>query len=311
MPKRKRQDEPDLVKLLMGVGGEKQLLSPGEMIENLQERGYTIVKKDPVAERKIEHRAVGIATERWEGGSRLRFAVVSDTQLGSRKQQLTFLNVFYDRVVAEGIDTVLHAGDLFDGDGRVYPGQEFDLFLHGYDRQLDYGAERYPRRDGVTTYVIAGNHDWSFWQRKGADILKELATRRPDITYLGPMSAQIELGSIRVQLIHLKSGLTYARSYKLQKIIEQLPPESKPEMLFAGDRHSWAHVPMYRNCYGWQVGCFQSQTEHEKRLGLYPEIGGLLVEVHYGTKGADRPSGIVSVKHEIVPFFKPSIRDYP
>jgi predicted phosphodiesterase len=225
--------------------------------------------------------------ERWEGGTRLKFGVVSDTQLCSQKQQLTFLNQVYDKFQREGIDTVLHAGDLVDGDGRVYPGQEYDLFAHGFDRQLDYATEMYPRREGIKTHVISGNHDWSFHQRKGADILRSLAERRDDIVYHGYGGAKIILSGLNIYLIHLKSGLTYARSYKIQKIIEQFAPKEKPDLMFAGDKHSWAHLPMYRNVFAWQMGCFQAQTDHEKRLGLYPEIGALVVEAHFNTKGAD------------------------
>jgi predicted phosphodiesterase len=309
----------DLTKALLGGSTP---MSAQQMIESLQKQGYRIHKQDPLQEQGILEIKTN-SIERWEGGYRLKFGIVSDTQFGSRHQQITFLNQVYDKFVLEGIDTVLHCGDLVDGDGRVYPGQEFDLFIHGYDAQLDYAERMYPRRDGVSTKLIAGNHDWSFWQHKGADILKALSARRPDIEYLGSKSAQITLGGLRIQLMHPHvrgHSVTYARSYRLQKIIEQITPSQKPDMLFLGDKHSWAPLPMYRNVYGWQVGCFQSQTNFEKELGLYPEIGGLIVEVTYNTKGADvrdqtMPGhegrvSVVSIKDEILPLYVPLTNDF-
>lgn len=305
-------EELDLARLLSGAAAASgRPLLPEEMIQHLQERGYRIVREDPIQARKQPFvlKATKMAS-RWKGGKTLRFGVVSDTHLGSQKQQLTFLHNFYDRAAERGIATILHVGDLVDGDGRVYPGQEYDLFLHGYDRQLSYAAEHYPRREGIETYLIAGNHDWSFHQRKGADILAALAERRKDIKYLGPLAAQLDIDGIRIQLTHGKGGLTYARSYRAQRMIEAFTPENKPHLFFLGDRHSWNHLPNYRNVVGWQVGCWQSQTEHEKRLGIFPEIGGLFVEVDYGTEGADRPGGIVAVRDEVATYFVPLERDY-
>lgn len=309
----------ELLRALVGTEAQERM-DPDAMIQRLQAEGYRIVKDDPAWVKEDAASIKSSATSRWEGGHTVRFGVVSDTQLGSRKQQLTFLREVYQRFEDKGIDTVFHAGDMCDGDGRVYPGQQFDLFVHGYMRQLEYIVGSYPRRAGIKTHVIAGNHDWSFWQHGGADILDAMSRERDDIVYLGYGGAPIDIDGIKIYLIHLKSGLTYARSYKLQKVIEQFAPAQKPDMMFAGDRHSWAHIPMYRNVYGWQMGCFQAQTDFEKRLGLYPEIGALIVEVDYGTEGADKrelkKSGhegrksIVSIRHEVLPMYVPREADY-
>jgi len=285
-------------------------LSPEQMVETLQQQGYRITLDDPA---RLTQQHLSIHSESWqrfEGGKTLRYAVISCTHLGSRKQQLRFLHAFYARVADLGIDTVIHAGDLVDGDGRVYPGQAYDLFLTGFDAQLDYAAEKYPVLPGVQTYMISGNHDWSFHQRGGADLVKSLCKKRPDITYLGALTGQLTIDGLRIRVTHAKGGGTYARSYRLQKHIEQFAPEMKPDVYLIGNFHSWAHIPMYRNVVGWQLGCFQAQTEHEMRLGLYPEIGGLILEVHYGTEGADRPNGFVEVSGRVVPLYVPVDADY-
>lgn len=300
-------------KLIQALQAQAPAIKPPteqEMVEALQQAGYRIIKEDPVLARQQAVKFRSLGTQRWEGGKTLRFGAVSDTHIGSRHQQLTFLNTFYDRCVERGIDSVFHAGDLFDGNGRVYRGQEYDLFLFGYDKQLDYGVEHYPKRDGVTTYVIAGNHDWSFYKSQGADILAALAERRPDIKYLGPMGAKVEPDGLKVQITHGRGGSTYARSYRIQRLIENFTPEQKPEVFLLGNFHNWAPVPMVRNVIGWQMGCFQSQTDHEKALGLFPEIGGLILEIDYGSKGADRPKGIVAFRDEIIPFYVPKESDY-
>jgi len=104
--------------------------------------------------------------------------------------------------------------------------------------------------------------------------------------------------------MHGAGGASYARSYKLQKIIEQLAPEQKPHMLFLGHYHIQAHIPAYRNVEGYLIGCFQAQTPFLTRLGLQPTIGGLIVEV------ITDETGIKSVKTEWIPFYVQKKNDF-
>ncbi|MDP2325817.1 MAG: hypothetical protein Q8N51_17575, partial [Gammaproteobacteria bacterium] len=122
--------------------------------------------------------------------------------------------------------------------------------------------------------------------------------------------AKVLVDGVDVYLTHGAGGVAYARSYKMQRRIEQFAPEQKPEVYLIGHFHSWAHLPMYRNVDAWTIGCFQSQTDYLKRLGLYPEIGGLIMTIYRGTEGADRPGGFVRVVSEVVPFFLPVEGDY-
>jgi predicted phosphodiesterase len=312
MPKQNGQDETILA-ILSAIGGKSGAsipLKPEEMIQDLQAAGYRIVKHDPGSEQRHLKEIKTFSKERWEGGDIVKFGALSCTHLGSRQQQLTFLNALYDRFAAEGITTVLNCGDIAEGDGNVYRGQRYDVFLHGADVQRDYVTEKYPKRNGITTYMIAGNHDWSFWQRGGFNLLESVAERRPDIVYLGAMGAKVLVDGVHVYVSHGSGGNAYARSYKPQKRIEQFAPAEKPEVFLLGHYHSWNHLPMYRNVIGYQMGCLQSQTDYLKRVGLYPEIGGLILTIYRGTKGADRLGGFVRVVDEIIPLYKPKERDY-
>lgn len=305
----RKPDENNLVRLLMG-SQEKQLMTPKEMVSHLQEKGYKIVRDDPAAEQRKAAKIASFNKLRWEGGRVVKFGALSCTHLGSRQQQLTFLHTFYDRCSDGGIEHVFHMGDMTDGDGRVYKGQQFDSFLHGVDMQRDYVIEKYPSRKGVLTHLIAGNHDWSFWERGGYDVLKAVAGQRPDIRYYGAYGMTILLDGVHVYMSHGDGGLAYARSYKPQRRIEQFAPEQKPEVYFLGHYHVWDHLPMYRNVVGWQMGCFQSQTDYLKRKGVYPELGGVIVTIYLGTAGADRPNGFVRVIDEVVPFYVPKENDF-
>src|SRR5690606_37202969 len=112
-----------------------------------------------------------------------------------------------------------NGGDMVTGVG-VYRGQHAEIFLHTYDEQVDYTVENYPRREGITTHAIGGNHDLVFKKSIGADPLKAIADRRDDIEHLGQYSAWVELTpNFTLYLIHPAGSQAYAVSYKLQKLV--------------------------------------------------------------------------------------------
>lgn len=257
-------------------------LSTADMVRALEEAGYTVLRDRPV-ERVVELDAPGP-----EG--RVRFAVVSDTHLGHRRQQLTHLRDFYRAAAEWRAEFVLHAGDLVDGQ-RMHRDQEFELHRHGVDAQARYAVEAYPElrrgKRAWPTYVIGGNHDAAGWNDAGANVLGQVAAARDDIVYLGAPTAVFVHGGLRVMLMHPDGGMSYARSYKLQKIVEGFEADAKPHVLFCGHYHVACHVPGLRNVEAFLVPCFQSQTAFMRRKGLQPVIGGLLVEASWSRRGLE------------------------
>ena len=88
------------------VASEVHSLNDRDLILELEERGFTVTKDTP-QQRQIQ------LTDRPEG--RVRFAIVSDTHLGHRKQQLTHLTNFYEVAREWGAEFMLHGGDVVDG----------------------------------------------------------------------------------------------------------------------------------------------------------------------------------------------------
>jgi len=214
-----------------------------------------------------------------------KIGIVSDTHLGSQMQQITLLKEAYSAFKEEGIKQVFHAGDLVEGNGKLYKGQLYEMFIHGADKMLEYAEKVYPKVKGITTYVVGGSHDYCYFKDAGYDILKKLAERRNDIKYLGVSGAFINIGKIKIYVMHPGGGNTYARSYRMQKIIEQFPPKDKPNILLAGHLHITNELPSYRNVAGFQLPCFQTQTQYLREKGLNPDIGYLILEIFPDEKG--------------------------
>lgn len=269
-----------------------------DIIKQLQDEGYTVVKEELKTERRFR-----IDLKRFSGKS-YKFAAASDPHLGSRYQQLTHLHAFYKLAKKEGIDTILSPGDICEGNGNIYKGQEYEIFKHGADAQREYVIENYPKEEGITTYFIGGNHEDSFWKDDGYDIGRAIAKEREDMKYLGLYGAYVKVGGLRIYLHHPDGGVAYARSYRMQKLIEQFAPEQKPNIVLQGHFHIVNVLPMYRNVEGVNIGSFQAQTPYLKRKGLYPSVSGLFVEV------IPDPKGLARIKYELIPFYEVIENDF-
>jgi len=209
-----------------------------DAVKFLEEKGFSLNKSVVPTDTKI------IVDTKNLQGEVYKIGILSDTHLGSRFAQRTALETAYQHFYEEEIEIVLHSGDLVDGQ-KVYKGQEYELAVIGADRQMEYAIDKYPKVSGIKTYLIAGNHDASFQSSEGLDVCKHIASNRDDIEYCGSLGAEIVIGGIRFYLMHPGGGMAYARSYKTQKIIEQMAPESKPNVLLMGHWHT--------NCFPWRV----------------------------------------------------------
>ncbi len=94
---------------------------------------------------------------RYFSNKEIKFAVIADTHLCSNYEKLDELHTFYAICKKIGIDTVIHAGDLIDGNGKMYRGHLNEIHTYGAMRQVDYAVKNYPKVKGITTYFITGN----------------------------------------------------------------------------------------------------------------------------------------------------------
>lgn len=233
-----------------------------------------------------------------------KIGLVADTHLGSTKQQLTLLHKAYEIFAEENVAMVLHAGDISDGDGMVYTGQRFEMFLHGADNHIKYVVENYPKADFPTKF-ITGNHDESFYKSAGTDIGKAVSDKRKDLEYLGLYGAYINIGNLRIYLMHGSGGGAYAQSYKCQKICEKFKSgERKPHILVLGHYHNANILPSYRNIYAIQMPSMQGQTPFAVKKGLASEMGVVILEITPDTKG------IGMLRTDFIPFYTELDGDY-
>lgn len=269
-------------------------------IHNLRRRKdkpVVVEKKVIVQNQEPEHHK-----SKWDGTEVIKFAIMGDTQMGSKYSQLTYLHEFYDLCAAEGVKDIYHTGDLVDG-LKMRTGHEYELYTVSADDMRDDVIKNYPCRPGITTHFISGNHDASIYKQVGYDICSAIARARPDMEYLGRDCAVINLTpKCTLELRHPWDGTAYALSYKIQKMIEAMESDSKPNILAVGHYHK-AEYLFYRNIHALQTGCFQGQTPFTRGKGISVNIGGWIVTVR-----VDKDGYIQGFAPEFVPYYV-SIKD--
>lgn len=220
-------------------------------------------------------------------GDRIRFAVISDTHLGSKRERLEELHWAYDTLVDEGITDVYHPGDLVCGSG-IFPGQINEIHKHTYEDQVAYAVENYPRRPGITTRLIAGNHDLEgLFGRMGANPVVAFCNQRDDCVHDGDYQATYELEQgTRISVLHPKGGMGYAADYKVRKLAEGYESGTKPNVLLIGHFHRRGQFEA-RGIQCVLAGCFEGGGSFGARLGMSdPAVGFHIVEMTVGDDGS-------------------------
>jgi predicted phosphodiesterase len=221
-------------------------------------------------------RTIGIAPV---VGERQKIAVISDTHLGSKYCLRDQLRDFVHHAYDQGVREILHPGDVLDG---MYRHGIYEVSHVGLDEQARDLYETLPRLKGLNYRAITGNHDFTFTESSGVDVGVYLENYfkkhgREDLHFYGNRGAFLRVKGAVVHLWHPRSGVSYARSYAIQKHIEKYASGEKPNILLCGHWHVYCHV-YERGVHGLACPTFQGGgSAFSKSLGGAPAIGGLML----------------------------------
>jgi predicted phosphodiesterase len=215
----------------------------------------------------------------------LKFALVSDTHLGNKQSAKSELSDFYKKAWDEWVEAFIHCGDLVDWTWNVYKGQMYELENVWYDEQLKTTVNDYPYYWDIKTYVVWWNHDESFLKENWANIIKNIAHLRDDIIDMWFYDARIKLNGVSINAHHGWWNMSYAKSYKPQKLIENIDTRNQPDIFASGHRHDALYMA-YRNIHSFLPWAFLKQNLLAKRFNLGNTIGWWIVEVDIKEDGS-------------------------
>ena len=230
----------------------------------------------------------------------LKLLLISDTHLCSKYDRLDILRYLYDKAENNGIKHILHSGDFTDGRSNR-PEQVYELKESSYQGQVDYCIEKYPRFSGKT-YVIQGNHDDWWYKSAGSEILKPISKAREDIIYLGSDVADMRIGKLKIRLFHGYGGSSYAKSYKIQKYLDTISTNEKPDILQTGHIHqAFYYKQDHTHCF--QTSCLEDQTPYCRSLGLSNDKSCWWLDINFDDKG-----NVYSITPQLETFTKKLVR---
>lgn len=211
-----------------------------------------------------------------------KLLLISDTHLGSKYDRLDILKYLYSKAEDNGVKHILHSGDFTDGRSNRAE-QVYELKEPSYEGQVDYCVNKYPKFSGKT-YAIQGNHDDWWYKSTGSEIVKSIANKRNDIVYLGPDVADLKIGKLKIRLFHGSGGSAYAKSYKLQKYLDSIPLDERPDILQTGHIHQSFFMKQDKtHCF--QTSCLEDQTPYCRGMGLANDKSCWWVDIECDNKG--------------------------
>lgn len=278
-------------------GRDVRWLKLEELVAELHEEGHDFnVQQGRVVQGQLErsgHTNVGL-----DFTEHLSLGILGDTHLGSRFEQLSALKDFYrqcdDHNDGKGVHAFIHGGDFVQGTPKMHRGMEHEVHLLSAEGQVGYSAEVYPRsRHGTITYAISGNHDDSWLNESGSNVIRQIGRIRDDIKYIGRDAQYLSLQApdgereLRIYTVHPAGGASYAKSYKPQKITEAIPIREGTQVACIHHYHTYG-VFEVQETVAMMVPCFQGQYPYLVRLHLYPSIGGIILDVDFDGKRVRR-----------------------
>ena len=263
----------------------------GGIVEELRHRGYDISidesSENKVVIKKNKGKTNKTIKPNIDELKKIRQVWISDTHLCNEAQQLNLINKIYREAAERGIDTVLHFGDVLDGDYHNRPEHQYALFRLGATRQLEYLTNYYPKVEGIETYFITGTHDQTHCKNGGVFVGPAIEEKRPDMHFLGDdMGIYHPLGSKKtsIEMFHPGGGCSSSLSYKMQKYIDKMEPGTKPNIIGSGHFHQ-SHMMAYRNVIAFLIPCLTSKTNFAIRQGLENTMGAYFIDMYVNDDG--------------------------
>lgn len=207
----------------------------------------------------------------------VRLLLLGDEHLINKKSRIDLTRKLYDEAERTNTDYALVCGDVVEGFSLKYPDFLSTIFIDTYEGQKIYVIENHPTFSGKTL-MVSGNHDDWWFRHTNKEILKEVGKERNDILYLGANTAKIEIGNLKINLLHGDIIPSSGEKFNLFDYLSGL--ETKPHIVHYG------HAHMYHYIKKDNIHCFRTPSlVNPTNYSLNLEHGGYFVDVYMDDYG--------------------------
>ncbi len=235
---------------------------------------------------------------------------MSDTHLGHKHERPDLIKEVYDVAQIEQADAVHHSGDVFEGE-NAYRGQVRELAYVGADAQRDHGLEVWPASKIPTFFIKGSSHEKAYLDQSGYDIVSNFVrlanlekglklTALETLDGISGSRGLVDINGIQFCLDHPSGGIPYGRSYRPQKLIENLVAEmelsGEAKVILIGHLHV-AFFLFYKGVAGFLVPCLQDKTSYIEAKGYTPWLGIWVSDV-----SMDKHDNITKITLKYIPY---------
>ena len=197
---------------------------------------------------------------------------MSDTQFGSKYENLSYTYDLFDFAIKNGYHIVLHGGDIIEG--NINRRRNMTSI-----RQAHYFVDKFPHDDSITTHALYGNHDFFAMQRN--EDIRAVLESREDVNMLGFKKAYIRWNGNTISLQH------DIDNYKISM------PIKAEYISFAGHSHYYHIRP--KNKYKNEKIYIPAMCEDAVYLTSNPNLTGVVHKPGFLTAEIDDTS--INVSH--------------
>lgn len=212
-----------------------------------------------------------------------KLCLLSDTHLGSKFDQISSLETIYNKGEKIGVDYYLHAGDFFEG--FINNSHEFKRSLRHQtvDQQIEYAYNNYPH-SSKPTLIINGNHEEETRRKTKVDMLEELTKLRNDIIYLNNTKSNIQMGKLRIMMMHTNTTNRSMKENIIKKDIDKYPLNATPKIVITGHTHNRSYK-LYKGTHIFQVPSLMSCRDPKLYTNGPEENGVWWLDISISCKG--------------------------
>lgn len=222
-----------------------------------------------------------------EPGKNKKIAVIADTRCGSKDEQFRVVNDMFLKFHSEGITDVFIIGNILEGryTPSIYSKYGKSLISNDGYSQANHFIENFPHIDGIKTYIISGDRDHSF--SKQLNVGEYIASRRNDITYLGPISCDIQFNKVCIRMEQLKNVKAYTNSYPIETYIRSMTKSEyeKYDALMLSGVMNFQYLPQKKGMQAFSIASVVSRTPQMKRDQKSNTIGDYTFEIEFTKEG--------------------------
>lgn len=207
--------------------------------------------------------------------------LTTDWHIGSFGFSEIALQRMIDDVKKYKIKHIIHAGDFYQGRG-VHRMELEDCKTLSVDKQEEWGTEAINKFPTWTEFhVVIGNHEEKIKGnvQVGHDMLLSTATdkrRKVPFNYYGHVAKLTLNGKYSLLMIHTSGGLTYAKTYKAERVFDSLT--ERPNLLVTGHMHQLFAVGRPPNVVVCQAGTLQRENSYLLNKGATAMVGYMILK---------------------------------